>query len=202
MHGGILKRAIDVVGSIAGLVLLSPVMAAVTVLVGRRLGRPVLFHQERIGLGEQPFRLHKFRSMTDDHDENGELLPDAERLTPFGAQLRASSLDELPELWNVLRGQMSLVGPRPLPVHYLERYRPEERRRHDVRPGITGWAQVSGRNEVTWDDRLQLDVWYVDNQSLRLDLKIIALTLATVLTRRGVSARGVPTMTELPSARL
>lgn len=192
-----MKRGIDVVGSAAGLAVLCPLMAVVAVLVRLRLGSPVLFHQERVGLGERAFRLHKFRSMTDDVDAEGRLLPDDQRLTPFGARLRSTSLDELPELWNVLVGDMSFVGPRPLPTRYLDRYRPQERRRHDVRPGITGWAQVNGRNEVQWDDRLAMDVWYVENHSLWLDLEILFRTLGAVLRREGISEAGGATMTEL-----
>lgn len=196
-----LKRCIDVVGSLMGLVLLAPVMAVVAVLVRRNLGPPVLFHQERAGLRGEPFRLHKFRSMTDSRGPDGELLPDSDRLPSFGQRLRSSSLDELPELWNVLLGDMSLVGPRPLPTAYLDRYRPEERRRHDVRPGITGWAQINGRNSVGWDERLDLDVWYVDNRSLALDVRILLRTVGSVLGRRGISEAGVLTMTELPTRR-
>lgn len=201
MVGGRLKRALDVVVSAVGLVVLSPVLLVVALLVRSRLGSPVLFHQERVGRGERPFMLHKFRSMTDARTSDGELLPDEKRLTDFGRKLRASSLDELPELWNVFVGEMSLVGPRPLPTRYLKRYRPEERRRHDVRPGITGWAQVNGRNEVGWDERLAMDVWYVENQSLWLDLRVLATTLRTVVWRDGVSQIGEATMSELPVGR-
>lgn len=176
-------------------------MAVLALLVRLRLGRPVLFHQDRLGLGEQPFRLHKFRSMLEARGVDNELLPDVERLTGFGRALRASSLDELPELWNVLRGEMSLVGPRPLPVRYIDRYRPVERRRHDVRPGITGWAQVNGRNELSWDERLAMDVWYVENQSLRLDARILGRTAAHVILRRGINHVGDATMHELPVVR-
>jgi sugar transferase EpsL len=191
-----MKRPIDIVVSAVALVLLSPVFAVIAVIVAVTMGRPVVMVQQRAGCGGVPFNLVKFRSMTNDVDVDGRLLPDGERITSLGRMLRASSLDELPELWNVLRGDMSLVGPRPLPVSYLERYPEHHARRHNVRPGITGWAQVNGRNTTHWADRLDMDVWYVENQSLRLDLHIIARTLPTVLSRRGVSADGHATMTE------
>jgi sugar transferase EpsL len=191
------KRALDVVLAGAGLVLLSPVLAVVAILVRFRLGSPVTFRQERAGLGGRPFILCKFRTMTDARDATGALLPDAERLPPFGTALRALSLDELPELWNVLRGDMSLVGPRPLPTAYLPRYTAEERRRHEVRPGLTGWAQINGRNALAWDDRLAMDVWYVDHRSLWLDLRILARTVQKVVSRSGIAAEGEATMGEL-----
>lgn len=189
-----LKRAMDVIGAVAGLVVLSPVLAVVALLVRWRLGRPVLFRQERLGLHEQPFQLIKFRTMIDARGPDGTLLPDADRLTPLGRRLRASSLDELPELWNIVRGEMSLVGPRPLPTGYRHRYRPPERVRHQVRPGVTGWAQVRGRNTVDWDERLAMDVWYVRNRTLWLDLRILLRTVVAVLTRRGIIAEGEATM--------
>ncbi len=195
------KRLIDLVGSIAGLVALSPIMAGVAVAVRLKLGTPVLFHQERAGRDEKPFRIHKFRTMTDERGADDELLPDADRLPAFGRWLRSTSLDELPELWNVLVGEMSLVGPRPLPVTYLDRYRPEERRRHEVRPGITGWAQVNGRNLVDWDKRLALDVWYVEHRSPILDARIALATASTIARRDGIVEEGSVTMTELPSSR-
>jgi sugar transferase EpsL len=191
------KRALDILLAAAGLVVLSPVQAVVAVLVRVRLGSPVIFRQVRAGHRGQPFVLLKFRTMTAARDADGALLPDADRLPPFGATLRALSLDELPELWNVLRGDMSLVGPRPLPTSYLPRYTPEELRRHDVRPGLTGWAQINGRNAVAWDDRLAMDVWYVDNRSLWLDARILARTVGRVLSRSGISAEGEATMGEL-----
>lgn len=181
------KRLLDVVISGTGLVVLSPVMAAVALAVRRALGRPVLFVQERPGLGGRPFRLYKFRTMRDATATDGRPLPDAERLTPLGRFLRASSLDELPELVNVLRGDMSLVGPRPLLSEYLELYSAEQRRRHDVRPGVTGLAQVRGRNAQTWEDRLAYDVWYVEHWSLWLDLRILVQTVGMVLRRHGIS---------------
>ena len=183
-----LKRLLDIAGSAVALVLLAPVLAAVALLVRLKLGSPVLFSQIRPGLRGTPFRMIKFRSMTDARDAAGALLPDAQRLPPFGRFLRASSLDELPELWNVLKGDMSLVGPRPLLMEYLPLYTPEQARRHEVRPGITGWAQINGRNAIGWEEKFRLDVWYVDHRSLLLDLRIVALTIAHVLRPRGVSA--------------
>ena len=185
-----LKRVIDVVLAVVGTILLTPVMVLLAWQVRRRLGSPVFFKQRRPGLHGRTFTLYKFRTMTDERGPDGELLPDAERLTPFGRFLRSTSLDELPELWNVLRGDMSLVGPRPLLVEYLELYTPEQARRHEVRPGITGWAQIHGRNDMTWGDKLALDVWYVDHRSLWLDLRILARTLWVTLTRQGVSRSG------------
>lgn len=166
------------------------------ILVARNLGRPVLFKQVRPGLQGKPFTILKFRTMRDATDEHGNRLPDSERLTPFGRRLRSTSLDELPELINVLRGDMSLVGPRPLIMAYLDRYSERQARRNEVRPGITGWAQVNGRNAVGWDERFEMDVWYVDNHSLWLDMKILWLTVLTVLRRDGVSAEGHATMPE------
>ena len=162
-------------------------------LIRLKLGSPVFFTQVRPGLSGKPFRMFKFRSMTDERSLDGDLLPDAERLTSFGALLRSTSLDELPELWNVLKGEMSLVGPRPLLVEYLPLYSPEQARRHDARPGITGWAQVNGRNAICWEDKFALDVWYVENQSLWLDIKILWLTVCKVLVRDGISAVGEAT---------
>jgi len=190
------KRAIDVVVAAAGLVVLSPVLAVLAVLVRVRLGSPVLFRQERAGLHGQAFTLAKLRTMTDERGPDGALRPDAQRLTPFGAFLRSTSLDELPELVHVLRGEMSLVGPRPLPTAYLERYSPRQARRHEVRPGITGWAQVNGRNAAGWPERLEMDVWYVEHRSLLLDLRILWRTLRVVVAREGVAEDGQATMTE------
>ena len=190
-------RVIDVI--LAPLVLLAvwPVLVAVALLVRLRLGRAVLFGQERAGLDGRPFVLRKFRTMTDDRDAVGSVLSDAERLTAFGRWLRSTSLDELPELWNVVRGDMSLVGPRPLPLAYLPRYTPVEARRHEVRPGLTGWAQVNGRNATSWEERLEMDVWYVDNRSLWLDVRILVKTVIIVLRRDGINADGEATMAEL-----
>jgi lipopolysaccharide/colanic/teichoic acid biosynthesis glycosyltransferase len=164
--------------------------------VRQELGSPVLFRQVRPGLGGKPFVMYKFRTMTEERDEQGNLFPDEKRLTPFGAFLRAWSLDELPELFNVLKGDMSLVGPRPLLMQYLDRYTPEQFRRHEVKPGITGWAQVNGRNALSWEEKFKLDVWYVDNWTIWLDLKILWLTLVKVLRREGISAHGHATMPE------
>ncbi len=191
-----MKRLIDVVGAAVGLVVLSPVIAVVAVLVRVKLGSPVLFRQERAGLHGRPFLLTKFRSMTDARGPDGALLPDAVRLTRFGAFLRSTSLDELPELVHVLRGEMSLVGPRPLPTAYLERYSARQSRRHEVLPGLTGWAQVNGRNTSGWPERFEADVWYVEHRSLLLDLRILWRTLRVVMSRGGVSEDGEATMTE------
>src|SRR5690554_5700011 len=196
-----LKRILDILVSLTALLLLSPVIAVTAILVAWKLGRPVLFRQIRPGLNGKPFTLVKFRSMRDDVDAAGNKLADSERLTGFGRLLRASSLDELPELWNVLKGDMSLVGPRPLITAYLERYTPEQARRHEVRPGITGWAQVNGRNAVSWNDRFAMDVWYVDNHNLWLDARIILLTFLAVIKRDGVSAEGHATMPEFMGNR-
>lgn len=179
------KPLLDRTAAGLSLVLLSPVLAALALLVRTRLGTPVLFRQTRPGLHGAPFEMIKFRTMTDARDAAGNLLPDAERLTPFGRFLRSTSLDELPGLWNVLKGDMSLVGPRPLLDKYLPYYTARERCRHDTRPGITGWAQVNGRNEVGWDERLAMDVWYVENHSLALDIRILWLTLVRVVRREG-----------------
>lgn len=190
------KRMLDVALAGVGLALLSPVMGAVALLVRSRLGSPVLFRQVRPGLHGEPFTILKFRTMRAAVDDQGRPLPDADRLTPLGRRLRAWSLDELPELVNVLRGEMSLVGPRPLLMHYLPRYTSEQMRRHEVRPGLTGWAQVQGRNLVSWEDRFALDVWYVDHLSLGLDLRILWQTVWTTLRREGISAADHATMEE------
>lgn len=195
-----IKRGIDIAASVLLLIVLSPLMLTLAVLVWRKLGRPVLFRQVRPGLHGKPFVMYKFRTMTDARDAQGNLLPDSERLTPFGKWLRATSLDELPELFNVLKGDMSLVGPRPLLMEYLERYTPEQARRHEVKPGITGWAQIHGRNALSWEEKFKLDVWYVDNWSLWLDLKILWRTLWIVLRREGISAEGHATMPEFRGA--
>jgi lipopolysaccharide/colanic/teichoic acid biosynthesis glycosyltransferase len=184
------KRVFDLAITLPGLILISPVMLVVAALVRWKHGSPVLFAQVRPGYRGELFTLRKFRTMTDDRDPQGNLLPDAERLTPLGRFLRATSLDELPELINVLRGEMSLVGPRPLLVEYLDRYTAEQARRHDVLPGITGWAQINGRNALTWEEKFRLDVWYVDHWSLKLDIKILWLTFVKVLRREGISQPG------------
>lgn len=195
------KRWIDIIIAVTALVIFGPALLVLALIVAMKLGTPVLFTQDRPGLGGRIFRLFKFRTMTDARDESGQLLPDSERLTAFGRFMRSASLDELPELWNVLRGDMSLVGPRPLLVEYLERYTPEQARRHEVRPGITGWAQVNGRNALSWEERFALDVWYVDNRSLWLDVKILAMTVSKVLRREGVTSPGHATMPEFTGER-
>lgn len=189
-----MKRFVDITGSILGLVLLSPILLIVWVMVRRDMGSPVLFRQTRPGLNGQPFQMVKFRTMRDATDSSGNPLPDSERLTNFGRFLRSSSLDELPELWNVLRGDMSLVGPRPLLMEYLSLYSPKQARRHEVRPGVTGWAQINGRNSVSWDEKFEFDVWYVNYRTFWLDLKIIWLTIRKVFKRDGISAAGEATM--------
>lgn len=188
------KRTVDAVLASTLLVLLAPLIGATAGLVLIKLGRPVVFRQVRPGLGGRPFELLKFRTMTNDLDNDGQPQPDSERMTAFGRWLRSTSLDELPELINVLRGEMSLVGPRPLLMEYLDRYSPEQARRHEVLPGITGWAQVNGRNAVSWEERLAMDVWYVDNHDLLLDFRILRRTVSAVLVRHGVSAEGSATM--------
>jgi len=188
------KRAIDILGAGLTLVVLSPVLLVSALVVATRLGRPVLFKQKRAGLGSRAFNVLKFRSMTDARDPDGTLRPDSERLTPLGVFLRESSIDELPSLLNVLKGEMSLIGPRPFIYDYVDLYTPEQARRHDVRPGITGWAQVNGRNALSWEEKFRLDVWYVDNVSLWLDIKIVFLTLKKLIIRDGISAPGSATM--------
>ena len=190
------KRALDLGLAVPALLVLAPVGLALGGLIRLKLGGPVLFRQSRPGCDGQVFELIKFRTMSNARDANGELLPDEERLTPFGNRLRRLSLDELPTLWNVVRGDMSLVGPRPLLVQYLDRYTQEQSRRHEVAPGITGWAQINGRNAITWEEKFDLDVWYVENVSLRTDLAILFRTVSQVLGQRGVSAEGHATMPE------
>lgn len=191
-----IKRFLDVFASLFALIVFIIPLVALLLVVRQKLGSPVFFTQIRPGKQGQSFNMIKFRTMTDARGPDGQLLPDAERLTTFGRFLRASSLDELPELWNVLKGDMSLVGPRPLLTEYLPLYSPEQARRHEVRPGITGWAQVNGRNTVSWEDKFKLDVWYVDHQSLWLDIKILWLTVKKVLVREGISATGEATMSK------
>jgi len=185
-----MKRVFDLLASAIGLLILAVPLALLACQVRRKLGSPVLFTQVRPGLNGKPFRMVKFRTMNDAREASGVLLPDAQRLTPFGRFLRTSSMDELPELWNVLRGEMSLVGPRPLLIEYLPLYSAEQARRHQVRPGITGWAQVSGRNGISWEDKFKLDNWYVDNRSFWLDIKILWLTVKRVLARDGINSAG------------
>jgi len=189
-----MKRVLDVLVSATALLFFLPVMVIIGLLVCFKMGWPPFFSQQRPGLGGRPFTMYKFRTMSDIKDGNGRLLPDAQRLMPFGRFLRATSLDELPELWNVLKGEMSLVGPRPLLMEYLPLYSSEQARRHDVRPGITGWAQVNGRNALSWEEKFALDVWYVDHQSIALDVKILWMTLRAVLRRDGIAATGHETM--------
>ena len=196
MYRRVGKRLLDVALALAALLLLLPFIGLIALLVRTQLGTPALFCQQRPGLRGRPFTIFKFRTMTDARDEQGNLRPDAERLTPFGRFLRGASLDELPELWNVLRGDMSLVGPRPLLMQYLDRYTPEQALRHEVRPGITGWAQVNGRNALSWEQKFALDIWYVDHLSLSLDLKIIAMTIEKIVKSEGISQPGQATAEE------
>ncbi|MCS0337375.1 sugar transferase [Vibrio diabolicus] len=187
---GLIKRLFDFSASFFGLILLSPIIALVAWKIRKNLGSPVLFRQTRPGLNGKPFEMVKFRTMKDAVDAQGNPLPDSERMTPFGDKLRNSSLDELPELWNVLKGEMSLVGPRPLLMQYLPLYSKDQARRHEVRPGVTGWAQINGRNAISWEDKFKLDVWYVDNRNLWLDIKILFLTVKKVFVKEGISADG------------
>lgn len=196
MNRLLFKRIVDILIALPALVLLSPIIVFMALLVRLRLGSPILFYQERPGLHGKPFFMVKFRTMTDARDVTGALKPDSERLTAFGRFLRSTSLDELPELWNVVKGEMSLVGPRPLLMRYLERYSPEQARRHEVAPGITGWAQVNGRNALSWDEKFTLDVWYVDNWSVALDFRILWMTVSKVVRREGISQTGEATMEE------
>ena len=189
-----MKRMMDILGAALGLILLSPVIAILWIMIRRRLAAPVLFRQTRPGKDGKPFEMIKFRTMKDAQASDGTPLPDKDRLTPFGAKLRSASLDELPELWNVLKGDMSLVGPRPLLMEYLPLYSSKQARRHELRPGVTGWAQINGRNAIGWPEKLALDVWYVENRSFWLDIRIIVLTVKKVLKRDGISAVGDATM--------
>jgi lipopolysaccharide/colanic/teichoic acid biosynthesis glycosyltransferase len=189
-----MKRIFDILLSFIALILLSPIILITAYFIHKKLGSPVLFHQVRPGLNGKPFEMIKFRSMKDAVDKNGKPLPDSERLTHFGMKLRSTSLDELPGLWNVVKGDMSLVGPRPLLMQYLPLYNQEQNRRHNMRPGITGWAQINGRNAIGWQDKFKLDIWYIDNQSLWLDIKILFLTVKKVFVKEGISASGEATM--------
>jgi len=191
-----IKRILDIAVSAVALLVFSPLLLIIGFKISRKMGRPVFFVQQRPGLNSKPFAMIKFRTMKDAIGADGEPLPDADRLTDFGKFLRSSSIDELPGLWNVLKGEMSLVGPRPLLMEYLERYSKEQARRHDVRPGITGWAQVNGRNALSWEKKFALDVWYVDNQTLWLDIRILWLTVKKVIKRDGISADGEATMSK------
>jgi lipopolysaccharide/colanic/teichoic acid biosynthesis glycosyltransferase len=196
-----LKRFFDIIASMCGLILLSPVIVIVAWQISRKLGSPVLFRQVRPGKNGQPFEMVKFRTMRDGVDATGDLLPDSDRMTAFGSFLRSSSLDELPELWNVLKGDMSLVGPRPLLMEYLPLYSEEQYRRHEARPGVTGYAQINGRNAIGWEERFTLDVWYVDNQSFWFDIKILLLTVKKVLVKDGISAVGEVTMSRFTGSK-
>ena len=196
MYDRVVKRVIDMLLSAIALLVLLPIFFILAVLVRVKLGSPVFFSQERPGRDEKVFRMYKFRSMTDRRDEHGELLPDEERLTHFGAMLRATSLDELPELWNIFKGDMSIVGPRPLLVKYLLRYNERQRRRHQVRPGLTGWAQVNGRNAISWEQKFEYDVEYVERESFWFDMKILLMTVGKVLHRSGINQEGSATMEE------
>ena len=196
-----LKRAFDIAASTSALVVLSPVLAITAYKVKKELGSPVLFRQTRPGLHGKPFEMIKFRTMKDATDKEGNALPDSERLTDFGKKLRASSLDELPELWNVLKGDMSLVGPRPLLMEYLPLYNAEQAKRHNVRPGVTGYAQVNGRNSLSWEDKFKLDTWYVEHQSFWLDMKILLKTVKKVIIKDGISADGEATMTKFTGTK-
>ena len=188
------KRLFDIIASASGLIILSPVFLILIYLIRKNLGEPVFFTQERPGKDGKPFKMIKFRSMRDAVDKDGNPLPDSERLTPFGKKLRAASLDELPELWNVLKGDMSLVGPRPLLMSYLPLYNDFQFRRHEMRPGVTGWAQVNGRNAISWDEKFAYDIWYIDHFSLWFDMKILFLTIKKVFIKEGISAEGEATM--------
>lgn len=196
-----MKRVTDTIIALFTLLILILPLMLLAFLIKIKLGSPVFFTQTRPGLNTKPFKMVKFRSMTDTRGLDGKLLPDAERLTPFGRFLRASSLDELPGLWSVLKGDMSLVGPRPLLVEYLPLYTTEQARRHNVRPGITGWAQVNGRNALSWEDKFKLDVWYVDNRTFWLDIKILWLTVRKVLVREGINAAGEATMSKFTGSK-
>lgn len=189
-----IKRILDIISSLLAIIILSPLLAVTAVLVKTKLGSPVLFRQERPGKDEKIFTLMKFRTMTDERDENGELLPDEVRLTKFGKSLRSTSIDELPELFNILKGDMSVIGPRPLLVEYIPRYNEHQHRRHEVRPGLSGWAQVNGRNTVSWEDKFDMDVHYVDNYSFAMDVKILFMTVLNVLKREGISSETSATM--------
>ena len=189
-----IKRIFDFIVSLSALIILSPILLITMYLVRKKLGSPILFTQIRPGLDGKPFNMVKFRTMTDERDEDGELLPDDQRRTRFGNLLRSTSLDELPELWNVLKGEMSLVGPRPLLMEYLPLYNEQQARRHEVRPGVTGWAQVNGRNAISWEQKFEYDVWYVENKSIFLDIKILWLTVKKVLVKDGINASDSTTM--------
>lgn len=190
----LLKRAFDICGATIGLIIFSPVLLWTAYRINKEMGRPIFYNRQRAGKGGRPFKLYKFRTMTDARDENGNLLPDAERITPIGQKIRSSSIDELPQLLNVLLGDMSIVGPRPLLLDYVPLYNEEQRKRLEVKQGITGWAQIHGRNATTWEERFKNDVWYVDNWSFWLDIKVVMMTVKKVLQHEGISAEGEATM--------
>jgi len=194
MKSLVVKRIFDIVISSIAIIIAFPIMILIALLIYFTMGKPIIFRQVRPGLHGKPFVMYKFRTMTEERDEYGNLLPDEKRLTSFGRFLRSTSLDELPELFNVLKGDMSLVGPRPLLMEYLELYTPEQARRHEVKPGITGWAQINGRNALSWEDKFKLDVWYVDNWNIWIDIKILWLTVVKVIKREGINAEGHVTM--------
>lgn len=196
-----MKRFLDFSVAFIGLLALFPIILVLSIMIRINLGAPIFFSQVRPSLHGKPFRMIKFRTMRDSYDRDGNPLPDSQRLTKFGSLLRATSLDELPELWNVLKGDMSLVGPRPLLMEYLDLYTPEQARRHEVRPGVTGWAQVNGRNAISWEEKFKLDVWYVDNRSLWLDIKILWMTVKKVIVREGISAQGEATMSKFEGTK-
>ncbi len=191
-----IKRLIDIIGSLIGLTITSPIMITISIIIYFAMGRPIFFKQVRPGLNGKPFVIYKFRTMLDLRDKDGKPLPDEKRLTTIGKFLRSTTLDELPQFWNVLKGDMSLVGPRPFLMEYLDRYTPEQARRHNAKPGMTGWAQVNGRNAISWEKKFELDVWYVDNWNILLDLKIIFLTILKVFKREGINAEGYATTPE------
>lgn len=191
-----IKRSIDVVGALVALIVLLPLIAGAALAVRLSMGGPIFFRQNRPGLHGKPFQMIKFRTMSENRDETGQLLSDAERLTAVGRVLRASSIDELPELWNVIKGEMSLVGPRPLLMKYLSIYTPEQARRHEIRPGLTGWAQINGRNAISWDEKFALDLWYVENRSTLLDMRILWITVLQVARRQGINSNEAVTMPE------
>jgi sugar transferase EpsL len=201
LYSGFGKRALDLAVSLAGLALLSPFLLFLAWLIRLWMGRPVIFTQERPGKNGRPFTIFKFRTMTNAVDRVGKLLPEGERMTELGGWLRRTSFDELPELFNVLRGEMSLVGPRPLRMDYLELYSPQQARRHEVLPGITGWAQINGRNSISWEEKFDLDVWYVDHMSFWLDLRLLVMTLATLMRQEGIAAQGHATMPDFTGSK-
>jgi len=196
-----MKRLFDIIASIIFIILFAPILLVLCFLVRRKMGSPIIFSQVRPGLNARPFTMIKFRSMIDAYDEKGEPLPDSERLTRFGKFLRSSSIDELPEIWNVLKGDMSLVGPRPLLMEYVPLYTPEQAKRMDIRPGVTGWAQVNGRNAISWEKKFEMDVWYVENRTLWLDIKIIFMTLKKIIIKEGISADGEATMSKFTGTK-